>query len=1170
MKTLKKTLVLKRNKTLIILGLMLCIPLLFSFSSATDLTKSTLYSENDLKVTFSNWWGLGAEQGSLTLKSHPSVNYIKKVPKGWQVTMYYDFNFKEQIADGLGDVEFIDMKTGKLINKQWRYVYWHEEFQDRDITETNCIEGKEIIGTKNGTTETICETKVIGTEKVLVESGWRKYNSKTIPLNMRIGIEVYSVAGENIDGIWNLGSKRLDRHAEWSVADCGTGGAVSIDGDFCVHQYKTAGTFQFNTTTALKNVSILVVAGGGAGGNAHAGGGGAGGLIYKTGQNITSGSHNLIVGNGGTRNSSINGRGNSGTNSTFLTLNALGGGGGGAIAGKDGLAGGSGGGGSKSSTEGEGAGGTGLSPQGYAGGASGGTSWVGGGGGGANGTGAGGGANGGNGGTGFTTSINGTSVCYAGGGGGAPASDLTETGGLGTCGGTNGFGGTVGTGVNATLGGGSGGARTGGETKVGKGGDGVVVIRYAVPSRIDIELLTPANNTLTNTPTIMFSVNITDVEAGISNVSLYINGIINQTNSSGVEGVYNFSETLSDGSYNWSIIAYDINNVSYESETRVFRLDATPPTIEINSGNGTQNYGSLTTNHTINFTATDTNLDKVWFNYNGTNTTITGAVSGVMNSTSFPLVLGLYTATIYANDTAGNVQSQVVSWNYKVFENSRSSNSSSFETAFESYPINLTANSSLTAVNLLFNGTAYSMTNSGSGIWTYSRDLPSSTLGNNSINYRFTYAGDTIDSTYLTYQNVSSISLAYCTTGTPYLNLTFKDEVSLVSINSTMLFDVDYYLGTGTQTKNLLYQNTSENPRYSFCFTPITRTIQTSGTIKYSSTGYPLRNFALSQQLTNTTTSRILYLLNGADGIYAQFQAIDSSTGSPIQDVTGTAERLISGEYINVGSTNSDSAGMMIFWVNPDFTHRMTFTKTGYEVVQEDISPSSASIYTVFMSGSGGASYIDTNWTTKELPVFAYSILPSENFLNNGTAYNFRFVISSDSSLTATMKLYDENNNLIGDETNTGTSINLLALINTFENSTIRGTYTISDGNTTYTYSKSWSVGDYSPGDYSLYAWLIEWNTQAVDSVIIKWIQVVIVFLTLIGVFYGLYTSTGGDSMDSAMSGMMGATMVLWIFSYTNWLYISYFPFEWLNKYGMAMIGTLLTGMFSLWRFTER
>ncbi len=78
------------------------------------------------------------------------------------------------------------------------------------------------------------------------------------------------------------------------------------------------------------------------------------------------------------------------------------------------------------------------------------------------------------------------------------------------------------------------------------------------------------------------------------------------------------------------------------------------PFVKIFSPTNKSYYNVL--NLTLNYTATDANLDKVWFNYNGTNTTLNGnttfAVSN--NQTS--------TLTLYANDTIGNINSTNVTF----------------------------------------------------------------------------------------------------------------------------------------------------------------------------------------------------------------------------------------------------------------------------------------------------------------------------------------------------------------------------------------------------------------------------------------------------------------------------------------------------------------------------
>jgi len=75
----------------------------------------------------------------------------------------------------------------------------------------------------------------------------------------------------------------------------------------------------------------------------------------------------------------------------------------------------------------------------------------------------------------------------------------------------------------------------------------------------NITLIAPANNTLNTTShNIIFYYNVTD-DSAIANCSLVLNDIINQTNSSVIinASTNNFTATLIDGNYNWSINCTD-------------------------------------------------------------------------------------------------------------------------------------------------------------------------------------------------------------------------------------------------------------------------------------------------------------------------------------------------------------------------------------------------------------------------------------------------------------------------------------------------------------------------------------------------------------------------------------------------------------------------------------
>jgi hypothetical protein len=274
-----------------------------------------------------------------------------------------------------------------------------------------------------------------------------------------------------------------------------TGGDTVQDiGGYRIHTFTTVGTSTF-TPASAGNVEVLVVGGGGSGGMRHAGGGGAGGLIYNASFPV-SGAVSVTVGDGGAglpqgTNASV--PGNSGANSVFGSLTAIGGGYGNQ---GNGGSGGSGGGVFSTNTVGAGTAGQGNNGAfGSTGPFSTENTYAGGGGGGAGAVGTAATSvapvQGGAGGIGRQISISGTPVYYAGGGGGGTttavgggAGGAGGLGGGGAGGGSNSIVGIAGT--NGTGGGGGCGgfSNAGGNFASGKGGSGIVIVRYPLPVRL--------------------------------------------------------------------------------------------------------------------------------------------------------------------------------------------------------------------------------------------------------------------------------------------------------------------------------------------------------------------------------------------------------------------------------------------------------------------------------------------------------------------------------------------------------------------------------------------------------------------------------------------------------------------------------------------------------------
>jgi len=284
---------------------------------------------------------------------------------------------------------------------------------------------------------------------------------------------------------------------------------VNVDGTtYRVHVFTSAGTSTFSVAQGGE-VEYLIVAGGGGGGQNAGAGGGAGGYISSVIGEMSGGgvtaeplftvtpqNYAIIVGAGGAggTTSSTSTFAQDGGNSSAFGFTAIGGGGGANSGGADGRSGGSGG-GTGDAGSGNRDGGPGTAGQGFKGGdgtVPGGAARTGGGGGGA-------GALGqrsvssslaGAGGAGVLTKITGISCFYAGGGGGAVHGGTDASGGLG--GGGNGSSTLSVKTATPNTGGGGGAGRS--PTPGGRGGDGIVVVRYPVQQENPVIANEPVNN----------------------------------------------------------------------------------------------------------------------------------------------------------------------------------------------------------------------------------------------------------------------------------------------------------------------------------------------------------------------------------------------------------------------------------------------------------------------------------------------------------------------------------------------------------------------------------------------------------------------------------------------------------------------------------------------------
>lgn len=395
----------------------------------------------------------------------------------------------------------------------------------------------------------------------------------------------------------------------------------------------------------------------------------------------------------------------------------------------------------------------------------------------------------------------------------------------------------------------------------------------------------------------------------LSNITLYINGVLNETKSlSGTIDTETFTKSFSTiGVYNWSVVVCDNESICTTSESREFTIS---------------NYGV----------------------------------------------------------------------------NSISIDSQAYETDYETYSINITpySDSLLTSVKLVLNGTEYSTTKSGT-VWSKSLDIPSSIIGTQNPYFKITYNGTDYNSENTT-QTISQIQFGLCnaTLTDDFLNILFKDEADLTYINASISSTWTYYLGQGTQTKSYILSSSTENANYSFCASPTNKTYNVDVEMNYFASTYPTRIWQPDTfSVTNDSTNQILYLLSQDDGIYSTFMTATSSN-TPIIGTSVTAVRTISGENITVAQGTTDSSGAVTFWLNPNYDHIITASKTGYGSGTLTIKPTQ-STYTIILS-----SELNNYTFVNDYEGLKWFVFPSVGIRNVSEVTNYGFNITA------------ENDNIIG------------------------------------------------------------------------------------------------------------------------------------------------------------
>lgn len=456
------------------------------------------------------------------------------------------------------------------------------------------------------------------------------------------------------------------------------------------------------------------------------------------------------------------------------------------------------------------------------------------------------------------------------------------------------------------------------------GGDGITFQESIVT------LNSPADDFNSNVSLVQFNCT-TDPEAPTLavNLSLIIDNAINETVTFGspvAEATEVFDRNISQGSHTWNCQSTTDGGDLFNGSQRSFSVDSIPPVIQIIHPIGNEGINAVGLPQDLNWSINDSNLDICWYNYDGTNVTVTCSA----NSTTFILEDDNLNLTFYANDTFGNLNSVFTNWSYSFFESSITFNSSAFETSTQEFILNITTLPDILTVDAIlnYNGTrftAQSDCESGACTISTSIDIPLVITGESeNKSFFFEITGFNATSSFSANsstrnQNVSRIHLEQCnpTFVNQTLNFTAFDEQTLDSVDPfSFNADFEYWLGTGTVIRNNNFINSS-TASVQLCISPSNFTYNVNGVVEYDEAGttnYTIRNYYFQNDQLNNISEHIGLGLLLADESTTFILKVQDADILPLPNVLIFTERFYpgDGEFLVVQVAKTDDNGKSV------------------------------------------------------------------------------------------------------------------------------------------------------------------------------------------------------------------------------------------------------------------
>lgn len=429
-------------------------------------------------------------------------------------------------------------------------------------------------------------------------------------------------------------------------------------------------------------------------------------------------------------------------------------------------------------------------------------------------------------------------------------------------------------------------------------------ITVATTPLVTPTLNAPTNTLITNNTNIIFNFTITPSLANITswNLSVWYNSnstlyyfnntkVFVSTNLT----VINNNTYFPDDVFKWGVTATGNNsdgaNNSTISSNYTFTIDTIKPNLLVNLPTGNVSTNILPLGIIFNITSNDTHLDKCYYTFYG-NASLNPYTCNTNLNISF-VAGGTYTVVVYANDTAGNINSTTIINTIYYTSSPLTFTPTVIEGEQDYFYYNVTSSGSslnITNVTLVYNNVFYDMlafsgtttntTSCGNGKsskgggcviiqggtnYTYPFFINiSAPLVNSDTNFSlYAYyvaneaSGNTVNNSQIVY-NIPNLTISAgssCTTRA--FNFALYDEENLSLING--IFDYNFYYGLSNSSLVRTYGTITGVNNFSVCYnsTISNNWVLGGGEIQYrESTGaYVSRVYYLFSNMTFTNST---------------------------------------------------------------------------------------------------------------------------------------------------------------------------------------------------------------------------------------------------------------------------------------------------------------------------